>query len=143
MGGLQITSGKFTANAAWLVLAVMALNLTRAAATLAGTTMAKATTTTIRRKLVLVPARITSSARRLTLHLPRAGPGKTPGPRSSLACAHHHQRSRRPDRAHKGPKKNPWNNTDSKVAGTATPSHTINHPSQTCRRHRAHRWIEA
>ena len=55
MGGLQITSGKFTANAAWLVLAVLAFNLTRAAATLAGPAMAKATTATIRRKRVTCP----------------------------------------------------------------------------------------
>ena len=74
MGGLQITSGKFTANAAWLVLAVMAFNLTRAAGALAGPAMAKATTATIRRKLVHVPARIASSARRLTLHLPTGWP---------------------------------------------------------------------
>ena len=70
----HLPSGKFTANAAWLVLAVMAFNLTRAAATLVGTSMAKATTATIRRKLVHVPARIASSARRLTLHLPTAWP---------------------------------------------------------------------
>jgi hypothetical protein len=70
----HLPSGKFTANAAWLVLAVMAFNLTRAAATLADTTLAKATTATIRRKLVHVPARIASSARRLTLHLPTAWP---------------------------------------------------------------------
>lgn len=70
----HLPSGKFTANAAWLVLAVMAFNLTRAAATLADPAMAKATTATIRRKLVHVPARIASSARRLTLHLPRAWP---------------------------------------------------------------------
>jgi len=70
----HLPSGKFTANAAWLVLAVMAFNLTRAAATLADTSMAKATTGTIRRKLVHVPARIASSARRLTLHLPTAWP---------------------------------------------------------------------
>jgi len=70
----HLPSGKFTANAAWLVLAVMAFNLTRAAATLAGPAMGKATTATIRRKLVHVPARIASSARRLTLHLPRAWP---------------------------------------------------------------------
>jgi len=64
----------FAANAAWLVLAVMAFNLTRAAATVAGQSMAKATTATIRRKLVTVPARIASSARRLTLHLPSLWP---------------------------------------------------------------------
>jgi len=70
----HLPSAKFTANAAWLVLAVMAFNLTRAAATLTGTSMAKATTGTIRRKLVHVPARVASSARRLTLHLPRSWP---------------------------------------------------------------------
>jgi Transposase DDE domain group 1 len=67
----------FTANAAWLVLAVMAFNLTRAAAATAGTSLAKATTATIRRKLINVPARIASSARRLLLHLPTAWPWET------------------------------------------------------------------
>ena len=70
----HLPSGKFTANAAWLVLAVMAFNLTRAAATLASPAMGKATTATIRRKLVNVPARIASSARRLSLHLPTGWP---------------------------------------------------------------------
>ena len=40
----HLPSGKFTANAAWLVLAVIAFNLTRAAATLSGPRLAKATT---------------------------------------------------------------------------------------------------
>lgn len=70
----HLPSGKFTANAAWLVLAAMAFNLTRAAATLTGAALAKATTATIRRTLIGVPARIASSARRLTLHLPTAWP---------------------------------------------------------------------
>jgi hypothetical protein len=70
----HLPSGKFTANAAWLVLAVIAFNLTRAAATLSGPTLAKATTGTIRRKLILVAARIATSARRLILHLPIAWP---------------------------------------------------------------------
>ena len=70
----HLPSGVFTANAAWLVLAVMAFNLTRAAATIAGPALAKATTATIRRKLIAVPARIASSARRLALHLPQAWP---------------------------------------------------------------------
>jgi hypothetical protein len=70
----HLPSGVFTANAAWLVLAVMAFNLTRAAATIAGTGLAKATTATIRRKLVTVPARIASSARRIMLHLPEHWP---------------------------------------------------------------------
>ena len=73
----HLPSGKFTANAAWLVLAVMAFNLTRAAATLAGAGVAKSTTATVRRKLITVPARIASSARRVTLHLPAAWPWET------------------------------------------------------------------
>jgi hypothetical protein len=70
----HLPSGRFNANAAWLVLAVMAFNLTRAAATITGPRLARARTTTIRRTLVTVPARIASSARRLTLHLPRGWP---------------------------------------------------------------------
>jgi hypothetical protein len=71
----HLPSGVFTANAAWLVCAVMAFNLTRAAATLTGAAaLAKATTATIRRKLVTVPARIATSARRLHLHLPSGWP---------------------------------------------------------------------
>jgi hypothetical protein len=53
-----LPSGKFTANAAWLVLVVIAFNLTRVAATIAGTDLAKATTATIRRTLIVVPARV-------------------------------------------------------------------------------------
>lgn len=71
----HLPSGKFAANAAWLIAAVMAFNLTRAAATLTGSTqLARATTPTIRRKLVNLPARVASSARRLHLHLPRDWP---------------------------------------------------------------------
>jgi hypothetical protein len=50
------------------VLAVIAFNLTRAAAALSGPALAKATTGTIRRTLIGVPARIARSARPLTLH---------------------------------------------------------------------------
>lgn len=70
----HLPSAQFSANAAWLVLAVMAFNLTRAAATLSGPKLAKARTATIRRTLITVPARIASSARRLRLHLPRGWP---------------------------------------------------------------------
>src|SRR5918994_1447764 len=70
----HLPSGRFTANAAWLVLAVMGFNLTRAAAALSGTQLAKATTGTIRRTLIAVPARVATSARRLMLHLPKAWP---------------------------------------------------------------------
>jgi hypothetical protein len=70
----HLPSGRFMANSAWLVLAVMAFNLTRAAGTLAGGRFSRATTGTIRRTLISVPARVASSARKLTLHLPRDWP---------------------------------------------------------------------
>jgi len=70
----HLPSGKFTANAAWLVLAAIAFNLTRAAGALASTFHAHATGATIRRQLISVPARLASSARRLRLHLPTAWP---------------------------------------------------------------------
>lgn len=73
----HLPSGSFAANAAWLVLAVMAFNLSRAAATITGPRLAKATTATIRRKLIAVPARVASSARRVTLHLPAYWPWET------------------------------------------------------------------
>jgi hypothetical protein len=67
-------SGHFQANAAWLTLAALAHNLTRAAATLASAFHARATTATIRDHLINVPARLARSARRLTLHLPEHWP---------------------------------------------------------------------
>jgi hypothetical protein len=73
----HLPSASFAANSAWLVLAVMAFNLTRAAATLAGSDLAKATTGTIRRKPINVAARIASSARRITAHLPADRPWQT------------------------------------------------------------------
>jgi len=72
----HLPSGSFTANSAWLVLAVIAFNLTRAAATLAG--LAGATSPTIRAKLVNIPARLATSGHHLTIHLPRAWPWQTP-----------------------------------------------------------------
>jgi hypothetical protein len=70
----HLPSSSFAANSAWLVLAVIAFNLTRAAGSLAAPDLAKATTSTLRRKLITVPARVASSARRVTLHLPHAWP---------------------------------------------------------------------
>jgi len=55
----------------------LTLNLTRAAAGLTDPKLAKATTATIRRKLIIVPARVAASARRITLHLPQAWPWET------------------------------------------------------------------
>ena len=73
----HLPSGKFTANAAWLVLAAIAHNLLRAAGALAGSLHVKSTTATLRARLVAVPARIARSARRLTLHLPTDWPWRT------------------------------------------------------------------
>jgi hypothetical protein len=70
----HLPSGRFTANAAWLTLATIAFNLTRAAGTLAGTSHARAATTTLRRHLISVPARVISSGRRLRLRLPTHWP---------------------------------------------------------------------
>ena len=70
----HLPSGSFAANSAWLVLAAIAFNLTRAAGALASSFHAKATTATLRRQLINVAARITRSARRSTLRLPAAWP---------------------------------------------------------------------
>jgi hypothetical protein len=70
----HLPSGKFTANAAWLVLASIAFNLSRAIGTLAGADLGKARSGTIRRKLITVPARIATSARKIILHLPANWP---------------------------------------------------------------------
>jgi hypothetical protein len=70
----HLPSSKFNANAAWLVLAAIAFNLTRAAGCLASRFHARATGATIRRHLINVPARLARSARRLTLHLPTDWP---------------------------------------------------------------------
>jgi len=70
----HLPSGSFAANSAWLVLAAIAFNLTRAAGALASTFHAKATTGTIRTQLINVPTRLARSARRLRLHLPEHWP---------------------------------------------------------------------
>ena len=66
----HLPSGRFAANAAWLTLAAVAHNLTRAAGSLASLFHATARPATIRDQLINVPARIATSARRITLHLP-------------------------------------------------------------------------
>ena len=75
----HLPSGKYAANAAWLVLAVIAFNLTRAAAVIADPAgrLPRAVTATIRRTLIGVPARISRSARRLRLPLPKHWPWAT------------------------------------------------------------------
>jgi len=70
----HLPSGQFSSNGAWLVLAAIAFNLMRAAGAIASVFHAKATTATIRRQLITVPARVATSARRLILHLPTNWP---------------------------------------------------------------------
>src|SRR5664280_308686 len=70
----HLPSGSFAANSAWLVLAAIAFNLTRAAGCLASAFHAKATTGTIRAQLINIPARLARSARRLRMHLPQHWP---------------------------------------------------------------------
>ncbi|MFC3480680.1 IS1380 family transposase [Kocuria carniphila] len=70
----HLPSGHFGANSAWLVCAVMAYNLTRTAGILAAGEFARARTGTIRARLVNLPARIASSARRIRIRLPQAWP---------------------------------------------------------------------
>lgn len=73
----HLPSGKFTANAAWLVLASIAFNLSRAIGSLTGTDLGKARSGTIRRKLITIPAKIATSARKIILHLPAHWPWET------------------------------------------------------------------
>lgn len=70
----HLPSGQYAANAAWLAHAVIAFNLARAAGVAASPRHARARWATLRTQLINVPARIASSARRLTLHLPTDWP---------------------------------------------------------------------
>jgi hypothetical protein len=65
----HLPSGRFGANAAWLALNVMAHNLARFS-TRIGLDESAITTETLRRRYLMVPGRMTRSARRRTLHMP-------------------------------------------------------------------------
>jgi hypothetical protein len=82
----HLPSGRFAANSAWLVLAAIAFNLLRAVGALASIVHAKATTATVRAQLINVAARIATSARRTTLHLPLAWPWAQPWQRLFTAA---------------------------------------------------------
>jgi Transposase DDE domain group 1 len=67
----HLPSGHFPANAAWLTLAAICHNLTRAAGCLAGAFSARARGATIRGQLIAVAARISRHGRgHITMHLP-------------------------------------------------------------------------
>lgn len=97
----HLPSGKFTANAAWLVLDAMAFNLTRAAGCLASASTF-ATTGALRAKLIHVSPRPARSVRRLVLDLPQHEPWQQAlqqlndtgaGP-PATTCADHRQQAR-------------------------------------------------
>jgi hypothetical protein len=67
----------FSANGAWLVAATIAFNITRAIGVLAKGKFTKAETASIRARIIDTPARIATSGRRLTLHLPTRWPWAT------------------------------------------------------------------
>jgi len=67
-------SGRFAANSAWAVCAMITHNLLRAADTLDPTRPAVARGATLRRQIVNVPARLARPQRRPVLHLPAHWP---------------------------------------------------------------------
>jgi hypothetical protein len=67
-------SGSFLANAAWLVITTLAHNLLRWVATIGLDTNDLLAAKTLRRRLLMLPGRLTRSARRRRLHLPTDWP---------------------------------------------------------------------
>lgn len=74
----HLPSGRFNANSAWVICAVIAHNLLRAAGTLASARHAVARGATMRREVVNVPARLARPQRKPMLHLPEHWPHATP-----------------------------------------------------------------
>jgi hypothetical protein len=70
----HLPSGRFAANAAWLMLNVLAHNLTRWAAHIGLPDEPAMNTKTLRIRLLDLPGRITHSAGKTTLHLPEGWP---------------------------------------------------------------------
>lgn len=73
----HLPSGRFGANAAWLALNVTAHNMARWMSRI-GLGEQLIATDTLRRRYLNLPGRITTSARRLTLHLPSRWPWAEP-----------------------------------------------------------------
>jgi hypothetical protein len=67
-------SGQFTANAAWTVIAALAHNLLRWTSVIGLPQTTVRAARTVRRRLLSLPGRLTTSARRWTLHLPARWP---------------------------------------------------------------------
>jgi hypothetical protein len=77
-GLAHLPSGRFAANAAWLALIGLAYNLARWTARATGPGWAHVTTATLRRRLLVMPARLVHSARRLHLRAPENWPWAQP-----------------------------------------------------------------
>ena len=72
----HLPSGRFAANGAWLAVQAMAHNLARWTARI-GLGEQIMTTKTLRQRVFALAGRLTRSARRLTLHLPKRWPWET------------------------------------------------------------------
>jgi Transposase DDE domain group 1 len=70
----HIPSGRFGANSAWILCAAIAHNLLRATGVLAGDQHTRARGSTLRRRIVNVPARLARPQHRPILHLPTHWP---------------------------------------------------------------------
>ena len=66
----HLPSGRFGANSAWVLCAAIAHNLLRATGVLAGDQHTRARGSTLRRRIVTIPARLARPQRRPILHLP-------------------------------------------------------------------------
>ena len=84
----HLPSGRFAANGAWLAVQVMAHNLARWTARV-GLGQQIVTTKTLRRWVFAFAGRITRSARRLPLHLPRRWPWEEQFSRAQAPTASH------------------------------------------------------
>jgi hypothetical protein len=73
----HMPSGRFGANSAWILCAAIAHNLLRATGVLAGSAYGVARGTTLRRRIVNIPARLARPQRRPVLHLPSHWPWAT------------------------------------------------------------------
>jgi hypothetical protein len=70
-------SGKFTANAAWTVIAALAHNLLKWTTLIGLPDTTIPTARTLRRRLLTIPGRITRTARNVTLRMPARWPWET------------------------------------------------------------------
>ena len=70
----HLPSGRFAANSAWILCVAIAHNLLRAAGILADDQHTRARGSTLRRRIINVPARLACPQRRPILHLPTHWP---------------------------------------------------------------------